>query len=134
MQHFIQLAVIFHKSSAVGFGMPQMQDSACEPPVLAAHAGADEADENIGVLPAPATEGAVEPVYLFEVRAPECHVAAAGPAPAPRAQLAHNAEPKLKQRRKAVEVAPRSMHQPTRKPPQFGLKSLTKNAIAQIRR
>src|SRR6202030_2857966 len=111
-----------------------MQDSTCKPSVLATHAGADEADENIGVLPAPTAEGAVEPVHLFKVRTPECHVAAAGPAPAPRTQFAHCAEPQFQQRREAVELAPRTRHQPTPNPPQFGLNSLMKNAVGQIRR
>src|SRR5215468_2355841 len=117
MQHLIQLAVVFCKPGAIGFGMPQVQDSTCEPAVLAAPAGADEADENIGVLSAPATVEAIESVNLFEVGTPERHVAAARTAPASRIQLAHRAEAQFQQRREAVELAPRAQHQPLRKPP-----------------
>src|SRR5262252_4487856 len=134
MQHLIQLAVVFRKPGAIGFGMPQMQDSTGEPAVLAAPASADETDENIGVLSAPAAIEADESINLFEVRTPERHVAAAGAAPAPRIQLAHRAEAQFQQWRETVELVSRTQHQPPRKPPYFGLKSLTKNTVGQISR
>src|SRR4029077_2334860 len=83
---------------------------------------------------APTAERTVEPVHLFEVRTPECHIAAPCPTPAPRTQFAHCAEPQFQQRREAVELAPRARHQPTPKPPQFWFKSLMKNTAGQIRR
>src|ERR1700687_5918086 len=99
--------------------MPQMQHAAGEASILAPHAGADEADENIGILAAPSVEAGVEAVDLFEVGAPECHVAAAGTAPAARHQLANEAKPKRDERRESIEMAPRSMDHPARKAPQF---------------
>src|SRR5712671_4744751 len=134
MQHLIELAVIFRKAGAIGFGMPQMQDAGCEPAILAAHAGPDEADEQVGVLPAPAAKRAVEAVHLLEIRPPERHVAAARPAPATRGQLAHSAKRQVRQRREAIELTARALYQPARKPPRFGHKPLMKNAVRQIRR
>src|SRR5260370_42245154 len=83
MQHLSELAIIFRKAAAIGFGMPQVQDAGCEPAILAAHTGPDEADEQVGVLPAPAAERGREPAPLLEVRPPEPHVAGAPDPPAP---------------------------------------------------
>src|ERR1700674_261470 len=134
MQPLVELAVVGLKARTVRLGMPQMQDPGGEASVLAAHAGADEANENIGILAAPSVEAGVEAVDLFEVGAPERHVAAAGTAPAARHQLAHEAEPKRDQRREAVEIAPRAMDHPARKAPQFRLQPLTEDAVGQFPR
>src|SRR5258708_1019686 len=134
MQHLSELAVIVHKAGAIGFAMPQVQDAGCEPAILAAHTGPDEADEQVGVLPAPAAERGVEPAHFLEVRPPERHVAAARAAPAPRRQLAHPAKPQVQQRRQAIELTARARQQPPRKPPRFGLKPLMKHTVRQLPR
>src|SRR5260370_15437516 len=104
MQHLSELAIIFRKAAAIGFGMPQVQDAGCEPAILAAHTGPDEADEQVGVLAAPAAERGVEPVHFLEVRPPERHVAPPRTAPAPRTQLPPPPKPPRQQRRQALEV------------------------------
>src|SRR5262252_4675744 len=134
MQHLVELAVILRKAGAVGFGMPQMQDAGCEPAILAAHAGPDEADEKVGVLPAPTAERRVEPVHLFQVCSPERHVAATPATPAPANQLARSAKRQVEQRREAVELTARARRQPARKSPHFGFKPLLKDTVSQARR
>src|ERR1700674_1614073 len=117
MQPLVELAVVGLKARTVRLGMPQMQDPAGEASILAVHAGADEADEDIGILAAPSVEAGVEAVDLFEVGTPERHVAAAGTAPAARHQLANEAEPKRDERSEAGEMAPRAVDHPARKAP-----------------
>src|SRR5262249_30227617 len=97
-------------------------------------AGADQADQNVGVLAAPALKRGIEAIDLFEVAAPERHVGAAGAAPARRQPLAQDAEPQIDQRRHAVDLAAPAPPEPVRQPPRLGLQSLEQDAACQILR
>ena len=101
-----EAALVAVEAGAVGLAVPQVQHAGGEASVLAANAGTDQADENVGILAAPSGEGGVEAVDGLEVAAPERHVAAvARRATRVARRLRNGSERQREQRREPVEVA-----------------------------
>src|SRR5712691_4616217 len=134
VQQIRELPLVLGQPRAVGFGMPEMQHAGRETAVLAQHAAADQAYEDVGILATPAREGGVETVDLVEVAAPERHVAAARAAPALGTELAQAVEPQIEQRREAIDVAARALGDPVGKTPMLGLEPFDQDALGQLAR
>ena len=71
------LRLVDGKARTVGLRMPQMEHAGREAAVLAMHARADHADDDIGILQSPAGKGGVETIDPIEICAEEREVAAA---------------------------------------------------------
>src|SRR6185295_591326 len=56
LEKLIELCPVGAEPRAIGVLVPQMQDTRCEAAVLAPNAGADHADNDIGILQTPADE------------------------------------------------------------------------------
>ena len=100
------------KLRAIRFLVPQMQHGGGETAVLAADAITDHADENVGILAAPAGVAGIEAVDRDEIVAPECHVAAARAAPPPCRRLRKPFERQRQQRQEPVDVAAQAAQEP----------------------
>src|SRR5262249_54339357 len=87
-QHLREPRLVLRQLGAVGLRVPEMDDAGREPPVLAAHAGMQQPDQQVGILAAPAAKAAVESVDPLEVGAPDREIAGARVAPSPRSELA----------------------------------------------
>src|SRR2546421_4642891 len=85
--------------------MPKMQHAGRKCPILAAHAGMQESDQQIGILQTPAAEYAVESIDAIEVAAPDRQIAGARALPIPAAQLAQWAERQPQRREQPVDFA-----------------------------
>src|SRR3954470_3267356 len=96
-----------------------MQDRSRKTPVLAQHAGADHANEDVGIFAAPPSEGGVKAVDRVEIAAPECHVAAAGTARPSRVPLARNPRNR-EQRSQTVYFSEHALPHPSEESPLFG--------------
>src|SRR5215467_1858849 len=129
-----ELALIVGEPGAIRLRMPQMQHAGREAAVLAQHAGADHADEDVGVLAAPTAERRIEAVDLVEIGAPERHVAAARATPAARAEIAQIAERQAEQRLQPVDPAPGALGDPAGKAPLLGLEAVVQDALRQFAR
>ena len=102
----IEPALVFRQRRTVALRMPQMQHAGGEIAVLAAHAGAHEPDQQIGILQPPAAIGRVEAVDPVEIAAPDREIARARAAPGARAAAcASGPSGNAEQRRQAVDAA-----------------------------
>ena len=85
--------------------MPKMQHGCGKAPVLALHAAAHEAEDDVGILPAPATVGGIKAVDALKVVTPDGKIAAAGAAPVLSLLLAQRPERQSHKRRQAIDIA-----------------------------
>ncbi len=104
-EYRLELGIVRGQLRPVGGGMPQMDDPGGETAVLAPHAGAQQPDQEIGVLTAPAVEVRVEAVNRIEVAAPDREIARAGALPFVRFTLAQRTERQVEQRGQPVDAA-----------------------------
>ena len=134
MQTEIKFALVVRKSRPLAFRMPQVQHAGREASILAARPGADEPDEQVGILEPPAGERRVEAVHSFEIIAKAGQIAGAGAPPGPPAELAQGTERQPDQGSDAVEISAPALRQKLSKPPALGLEAGREDALAQCGR
>src|SRR6187200_2235934 len=101
--------------------MPQMQHAGGVAAILATHAGAKQANHQVGILAAPPAEVCVEAIDTIEISAPDSEIAAAGAGPVRRTQLAQRPDWKSQHRSQTVKAAVQPLRQPGCQPPGFRL-------------
>ena len=74
-QRIDQPVIIFRQARAISFRMPKMQHGRCEVAILAANAGVQEPNQQVGVLASPAVEGDVKTVHPVQIGAPDRQIA-----------------------------------------------------------
>src|SRR5262245_48525754 len=109
--------------------MPQMDDAGGEAPILAPQAAMQQADQQIGILAAPAAEAGVETVDPLEIGAPDGKIAGARAAPAPRLELAQRPERQPQHAGQPVDAAAPTLADPPGQVPR-----LRPQVLAQHRR
>src|SRR5262249_51944243 len=114
--------------------MPQMDDAGGEASVLAPQAAMQQADQQIGILAAPAAEGGVESVDPLEIGAPDGEIAGARPAPAPRLELAQRPERQPQHTGQPIDAAAPPLAHPPGQAPRLGPEVLAQPPRGETRR
>ena len=120
----VQQRLVCRQQGRIGERMPEVQHAGREPAVLALDAGAQQTDQQIGILEPPADIAGVEAIDPIEVGAPDRQVAGSRAPPILRTNLSHRSEPRLHQRRNPIDVAIEARATGVGKAPQFRLEVL----------
>src|SRR5436305_11276597 len=81
MQHGVKPRIVGGQLRTVGLFVPEVNDAGGEAPILASQSAMQEANQQIGILAAPAIEAGVETVDPIEIAAPDRKIAGARAAP-----------------------------------------------------
>src|SRR4051812_41526096 len=71
VEQFVELCAVRGKLRAIGFPMPEMEHAGGETPVLALHAAADHANDDVGILQPPADERCFKSIDTVNIGAEE---------------------------------------------------------------
>src|SRR5213594_2627077 len=88
----VEPPLIVRQQRAVALRMPQMQNPGGEVAILAADACAQEPDQEVGILQAPAIVACIESINSFNITTPDREIAGSRTAPCAGPQLAQRPE------------------------------------------
>src|SRR5882724_11756353 len=108
--------------------MPQVQNTGSKVPVLAPNAGAQQSNQEIGILQAPAIVRRIKAIHSIQVATPDGKIAGARTPPSMGSQLAQPAERQRQERRQPVDLAAAAQRDPLLQAKAFSLARLHENA------
>src|SRR5262245_8639937 len=134
VQYLIEPRVVRGQLRSIRLRVPQMDDTGGEAPVLTPQAAMQQADQQIGILAAPATEAGVEAVDPIEVGAPDGEIAGARAAPSPRLELAQRPERQPQHAGQPIDVATPALADPPGQAPRLRPQILAQHRCGEPRR
>src|SRR5438046_2383796 len=105
VQDGIEPCVVGGQARTIRARVPQVDDAGGEASILATQPAAQQANEQVGILPAPAVEAGIEAVDALEVGAPDRKIAGARAAPPPRLEPAQRSEREPQHAHQSIDVA-----------------------------
>src|SRR5579885_3297443 len=107
-----QSRLVLRVAGSVAGLVPQVQDAGGEASVLAPDAGSDESHDEVAVLQAPASVGAVEPIDPTEIMGESREIAGPGAPPVLRPGEPPGTVRQVEHRRKPVRTAAQALAGP----------------------